>query len=488
MVAEGTAPGEPLPTVAGLADLAGLRFADLLAEAGFVDRIGMAGAQDKLSAGMITLPMHLATGPAIIKLDPPDYPDAVANEYYFLGVARRLRLPVVATELVRDRDGRPGLLVARFDRRPQPGGATLRLAVEDAAQLMNRYPADKYSVTSEEASIALSSVCAASVVAARACLQQFALAWLTGNGDEHAGRISRRSAEPSGEWRVAPIYDIPSTLPYGDRTMALSLQGAESNLSRRRFRAFGSVLGLPAAAVDRALTEVLRATEPMLDELRDGALPGTSTFAAGVVRGLTTRRRRLTSRRRHDRNRVGRRTVSQPPDRQYSQRMNAFWESVASNVIGTFVGAGLALLTSFFVVRHGETQNDLRLLQALIDRLYRSRALRPNQVPGRFDTAEARENERRSTKSVLATRDRIAVTSDGLSGHSDAFDELDRMHVACLRYLNEVQDDPSQYIQNLMTLRNELEPEVERLCSRYGSLRAREIGAADLRNRAADPG
>jgi hypothetical protein len=167
--------------------------------------------------------------------------------------------------------------------------------------------------------------------------------------------------------------------------------------------------------------------------------------------------------------------------------MTAFWESVASNIIGTFVGAGLALLTSFFIVRHGETRNDLRLLQGLIDRLYRSRALRPNQVTLPFDSPEVRENERRCAKSVLATRDRIAFTSDELSGHSDAFDELDRMHVACLRYLNDVEDDPSRYIGSLMTLRDELEPEVAALCARYGALRFREIGAADLRNRPAVP-
>jgi hypothetical protein len=162
--------------------------------------------------------------------------------------------------------------------------------------------------------------------------------------------------------------------------------------------------------------------------------------------------------------------------------MNAFWESVASNVIGTFVGAGLALLTSFFVVRHGETRDDLRRLQGLIDRLYRSRALRAHQVELPFDSPEARENERRSTKSVLATRDRIAFTSDELSGHSDAFDELDRMHVACLRYLNDVQEDPSRYIAGLMTLRGELEPEVERLCARYRALQYREIGAAEVKH------
>jgi hypothetical protein len=168
--------------------------------------------------------------------------------------------------------------------------------------------------------------------------------------------------------------------------------------------------------------------------------------------------------------------------------MDAFWENVAANIIGTFVGAGLALLTSFFVVRYGETKNDLRLLQALIDRLYRSRALRPGQVPVPFDSPEVRENERRCTKSVLATRGRIAITSDGLSSHSDAFDELDAMHVACLRYLNDVEDDRSRYIAGLMALRSELAPQVAALCERYPGLRWRDIGTADLRTRAASEG
>lgn len=161
--------------------------------------------------------------------------------------------------------------------------------------------------------------------------------------------------------------------------------------------------------------------------------------------------------------------------------MGTFWESVAANVLGTFVGAGLALLTSYLVLRHNETRNDLRLLQALIDRLYRSRALRAGQVAVLHGTASDEDNERRSTKSVLATRDRIAVTSDELSSHSDAFDELDRMHLACLRYLNTVQEDRVGYVGALLRLRSELEPEVLALCARYPSLHYREVGAADLR-------
>jgi serine/threonine-protein kinase HipA len=289
VLAEGADVAEVTPTVSGAAGLAELSFADLMAEAGFVDRVGMAGAQDKLSAGMITLPTRLGTGEAIIKLNPPDYPGAVENEHYFLGLARRLKLPVASAELVHDRRGLPGLLVARFDRRTQADGSTVRLAVEDANQLLNRYPADKYSVTSEEVAAAVSSVCAASAVAARAVFQQFAFAWLTGNGDLHAKNVSVL-AEPSGEWRVAPVYDVPSTLPYGDRTMALPLQGAEVGLSRKRFLAFGEAVGLSATAVERALNEVLAATEPMLDELRDGALAWNSNQRQQVVRQLRARR------------------------------------------------------------------------------------------------------------------------------------------------------------------------------------------------------
>jgi hypothetical protein len=164
-----------------------------------------------------------------------------------------------------------------------------------------------------------------------------------------------------------------------------------------------------------------------------------------------------------------------------------FWLDLTSNVIGTFVGAGLALMTSFLVVRHGEKKNDVRLVQALVDRLYRSRALRPGRLPGDYSLEAVREDQKRGTKSVLATRDRIALTSDELSSHSQAFDELDAMHVACLRYLNAIEEDPSRYVQALMELRAELEPVLRHLCDATPGVQWREIGTADLRNRLTGP-
>lgn len=289
VVAEGEELVEPAPLVAGT----DFRFADLLAETGVVDRVGLPGVQDKASGAMISLPVRLDGVAAIIKLDPPESPGAVENEDYFLRLARRLRIPVARGELIHDADGRPGLVVARFDRVPTENG-TRSLAVEDACQLLGLYPSDKYRTTAEEISRAVVDTCPAHAVAARAALVQHAYAWLTGNGDLHAKNLAVL-AEPSGEWRVAPTYDVPSTLAYGDTTMALPLAGRRETLTRKAFREFGTSLALPERAIGRTLDDVLDATSGMLDDIAGGALPLTANATRTLVRQLTRRRRDLES-------------------------------------------------------------------------------------------------------------------------------------------------------------------------------------------------
>lgn len=285
---EGADPEPAAPAVVA-SDLDSLRFADLVADAGFLDQRAVPGMQEKLSAGMVTLPVRFSGVEAIIKLGPPDQPDAVANESYFLGVARRLRQQVVESEIIHDRDGRAGLLVRRFDRLR---GTTAKLAVEDATQLLGRYPSDKYAVSAEQAAATVAQACAARPVAARAMFQQFALAWLTGNGDLHAKNVSVVQL-PSGEWRVAPMYDVSSTLPYGDRAMALALQGRTDDLTRRRFLDFGGALGLPERAVESALVEVLDVTADVPDEVQAGVLPWGAELSRSVAEQLRRRHREL---------------------------------------------------------------------------------------------------------------------------------------------------------------------------------------------------
>lgn len=128
-------------------DWAALDFTDLAASAG-VDPAGLAGVQEKVSGRMLTLPLVAGGRYHLLKLNPPEYPQVVENEAFFLRLARRLRHPVVESRVVYDRQGRSGLLVTRFDRVSE-AGQLRRLAVEDGAQLMGRYPADKYNVTTE---------------------------------------------------------------------------------------------------------------------------------------------------------------------------------------------------------------------------------------------------------------------------------------------------------------------------------------------------
>ncbi len=280
-----TSPPAPVTTESTWDDV---DFTELAAASG-VDPGALAGVQDKVSGRMLTLPLVHGGRFHLLKLNPPEYPNVVDNEAFFLSVARRLRQPVVETEVVRDREGRTGLLVTRFDRVAE-AGRVRRLAVEDAAQLMGRYPADKYAVTTEALLTRVGEGTAARIPAMRALLQQVALAWLTGNGDLHAKNISL--VRDRGEWRPSPIYDIPSTLPYGDHRLALTVAGRDDSLSRKRWLGLADGTGLPQRAAERALDEVLVATADLDDRLAD-AFPMPPHVARDLRRVLRRRHEML---------------------------------------------------------------------------------------------------------------------------------------------------------------------------------------------------
>ena len=283
---------EPSSAITVARDLRAVSFTEVLEQAGMVDPVGLPGVQDKLSLRMISLPVASAGRRYILKLDPPEYPHVVANEAYFLGLARRARVPAARASVVHDRDGRPGLLVERFDRGTDAAGGLVRLAVEDGTQVLGRYPADKYAVPAEQVLSALASLCAARTAAVHALFGQVLFAWLTGNGDQHAKNLAVLRTD-AGEWRVTPMYDAPSTLPYGDVRAALTIDGASDGFSNRRFLAFAEALGLPHRAAQSAITGALTATARVIPDIEAGALPFGPAVIKDMVRVLRFRRRAL---------------------------------------------------------------------------------------------------------------------------------------------------------------------------------------------------
>lgn len=254
-------------------------FDQLLGDPDLIDPVALAGVQDKLSAGMISLPVARAGRRFILKLNAPEFPHVVENELVMFRYAAKLRIPLSRVQLIQDVAGRPGLLVERFDRVPIPGGGrdeVRRLAVEDGAQVLKLYPADKYNVGYGQVCHALAEYCSAPLPALRNLAIQGAFAWLSGNGDLHAKNVSMVQ-QPHGEWTIAPVYDIPSTVVYGDKTLALTLAGKRSGVSRRHFLGWATNLGLPDRTAVQVVELALKASGPLIADLEAG------TAFAGLV-------------------------------------------------------------------------------------------------------------------------------------------------------------------------------------------------------------
>jgi serine/threonine-protein kinase HipA len=236
--------GDPPADPPALADTTRPEELDFSSLAEVVDLHGLPGVQRKTSASMLTTPLALRGQRYLLKLDPPEHPHLVVNESVHLSGARALKIPVAAASVISDRNALPGLLVQRFDRVKGADGSWIRLPFEDGTQVLGMPPASKYAVNSEDVALALMRICQAPMVAGRNLYLQFVFAWLTGNGDLHAKNVAILGG--SRGFVMAPIYDIPCTLVYGDDSLALPVAGKTKNLKAKHWAELAAAIGLPA--------------------------------------------------------------------------------------------------------------------------------------------------------------------------------------------------------------------------------------------------
>ena len=223
----------------------------------------VAGVQDKLSSKMISLPVRRASREALFKLTPPGLPLLVENEAFFMRLAGQCGLEVAKTEIISDRDGHSALLVERFDRQQSKAGL-VRIAQEDSVQMAGRWPSAKYRMSSREVFESVLGSTPARLAAALQLLRLFAFSYLIGNGDLHGKNVSAYAPDPD-VWQLTPAYDLVSTLPYGDRRMALHLDGRDDRLRGSTFVDFAGRLGVREPATRRLLAELTDRAEPLLD-------------------------------------------------------------------------------------------------------------------------------------------------------------------------------------------------------------------------------
>ncbi len=158
--------------------------------------------------------------------------------------AKALKIRIAKSAVIKDRNGLPGLLVERFDRIRSPDGSWVRLPLEDGTQVLGLPPASKYGVNSADVAKALARECNAPLVASRNLYLQFVFAWLSGNGDLHAKNLAIPGGQHGG-FVMAPVYDVPCTLLYGDDTLAMPVSGRTKNLKAMHWAQIADALGLP---------------------------------------------------------------------------------------------------------------------------------------------------------------------------------------------------------------------------------------------------
>ena len=232
--------------------------------------IGVPGVMPKLSASMISFPVRVREKRKeyILKLQPKEYPNLIENEHFFMRMAEACGLTVAKTTIVRDAKEQGGLLVTRFDRHFEKGVRSPRkLHQEDACQILGVYPHDKYRLSAKQICEGISRYASAPIIEIRKFIDLYVFSYIIGNGDLHGKNVSLLELAQDGTFALSPCYDLVSTLPYGDRRMAVPLGGRDEKFRMVDFTQFAQQFDIPEKAVLSSITKMLQKAIPWLGRL-----------------------------------------------------------------------------------------------------------------------------------------------------------------------------------------------------------------------------
>lgn len=228
-------PPPPPPTTERAQRLSDVELADLVANlreaplgVGGRVRISLAGVQEKLLLtrmpdGAWGRPVDSTPSTHILKPEIARYPNTVENEAFCMRIAKHLGLEVANVETTTI-GGRKLLVVERYDRKVDDTGTVERIHQEDFCQATQVHPEQKYEEDGGPSLRKIANILQviAPLGAAVTLLRAATLNVLLGNGDAHGKNFSLLH-EASGIIRLAPLYDLMSTLFYGDNLLAMRI-------------------------------------------------------------------------------------------------------------------------------------------------------------------------------------------------------------------------------------------------------------------------
>lgn len=251
-------------------------------------RLSLGGVQDKLilirlPSGEFARPLGGLPSNCLLKPEHERFEGVAANEAFCMRVAAAAGNEAATTELL-ELDGIRCLYSERFDRTVDADGAVVRIHQEDMCQALGLLPTQKYEADdgpSVASVIALLRRQPSRRIAldVNAFVRAVLTCFLLGNSDAHGKNFSLLY-DPGTGVRLAPLYDIVSTVVYDGLTprLAMAIGGEDdpSQVDLLRWERLGAECGLGGALprfVQRWSSEIVAATESCL---RDAEQEGWS--------------------------------------------------------------------------------------------------------------------------------------------------------------------------------------------------------------------
>jgi serine/threonine-protein kinase HipA len=252
-------------------------------------RLSLAGAQTKLPVvlvdGRVAVPFPGQPTTHILKPAMSRFPHTTENEALVMALAAAVGLPV-APVAARAAQGRPYLLVSRYDRRFDESGRAHRLHQEDLCQALGIPPERKYAAeggpTFKAGFDLLRRATAVPAVAVLAFLDAAIFNVIVGNADAHGKNFSLLY-RPAGVG-LAPLYDLLSTVAYPELSpnfaMKMAKRATLEEIGPTTWADFAGDVGLPASFVRRRVRELSDAVERQVPSVADSpALDVLNTLA-----------------------------------------------------------------------------------------------------------------------------------------------------------------------------------------------------------------
>ncbi|MBS0468128.1 MAG: type II toxin-antitoxin system HipA family toxin [Proteobacteria bacterium] len=230
-------------------------------------RLSLAGAQDKLpvvfAAGRVGLPLQNTPSSHILKPTIQAVEGSVFNEGFCMALAAQMKLTAASAAIHRVAE-RVYLLVDRYDRVRQPGGALLRLHQEDFCQALGIAPEYKYQNEGgpdlAQCFALIRKTTRPSAPHILRLLDYVIFNALIGNHDAHAKNFSLIY---TGRGTVlAPLYDALSTAVYDNLTDKMAMKiGSKYKFTEvqvRHWEQFAQAAGLSPAQVKKRILALAR--------------------------------------------------------------------------------------------------------------------------------------------------------------------------------------------------------------------------------------